>query len=235
MIKYKRILYFEELAMDYKKSRDLAWKILINNGINALPVDVVSICRKEKINLFTYKQSAELIRVLGLEENTKGNDAFSINSMIFYDDEKPCERQRFSIAHELGRIFLHSETSGKATVYNREPSPNDNPLEAEANIFASRILAPLCVLQFLNLNSINEVAEYCDISFSAAKLRFARLCEIRQRNSKRRKEKNRGTFLISKLERELVENFKDYIEKNKKRDYCNEDEKRSVNENEEEN
>ena len=202
--------------LDYKKSRDLAWKILINNGINSLPVDVVHISKKERINLFTYKQGAVLIKDLGLEENTVDNDAFSINSIIFYDDTKPRERQRFSIAHELGHIFLHSETSGKATVYNREPSPDDNPIEMEANIFASRILAPLCVLQFLNLNSINEVAEFCDISFSAAKLRFARLCEIRQRNSIRRKEKNHGTFLISKLERQLVENFKDFIEKNKK-------------------
>lgn len=202
--------------MDYKKSRDLAWKMLISSGASRLPIDVVAISRKEKISLFTYKQSEDFIKALGLEENTVDNDAFSINSMIFYDDTKPRERQRFSIAHELGHIFLHSETSGKATVYNREPTPNDNPLETEANIFASRLLAPLCVLQFLNLNSIAEVAEICDISFSAAKLRFSRLCEIRRRNSERRKAKNHGTFLISKLERELVENFKDFIEENKK-------------------
>ena len=202
--------------MDYKKSRDLAWKILINNRINSLPVDVVSICKNEKISLFTYKQSMDLIKSLDLLENTLENDAFSINSMIFYDDAKPRERQRFSIAHEIGHIFLHSETSGKATVYNREPSPNDNPIETEANVFASRLLAPLCVLQFLNLNSIKEISDICDISFSAAKLRFSRLCEIRRRNSERRKEKNHGTFLISKLERELVGNFKDFIEKNKK-------------------
>jgi hypothetical protein len=66
------------------------------------------------------------------------------------------------------------------------------------------------------LNSIKEIAEVCDISFSAAKLRFSRLCEIRRRNSERRKEKNHGTFLISKLERELVGNFKEFIEENKK-------------------
>ena len=202
--------------MDYKKSRDLAWKILINNGIKRLPVDVASICQNEKISLFTYKQSEELIKSLGLEANTVENDAFSLNSVIFYDDTKPRERQRFSIAHEIGHIFLHSKTSGKATVYNREPSPNDNPIENEANVFASRLLAPLSVLQFLNLNSIKEIAEVCDISFSAAKLRFSRLCEIRRRNSERRKEKNHGTFLISKLERELVGNFKEFIEENKK-------------------
>ncbi len=216
MLKFSKILSLEDYLMNYAKSRDLAWKILINSGVNSLPIDVVAICKKEKISLFTYNQSMDFIKALGLEDNAKDNDAFSLNSMIFYDDTKPRERQRFSIAHELGHMFLHSETSGKATVYNREPQANDNPIEAEANIFASRLLAPLCVLQFLNLNSIKEVSEFCDISFSAAKLRFARLCEIRRRNSERRKSKNHGTFCISKLERELVENFKDFIEKNKK-------------------
>ncbi len=211
--------------MDYKKARDLAWKILINNDIRALPVDVVSICKRERINLFTYSQSMNFIKSLGLEDNAKDNDAFSLNSMIFYDDTKPRERQRFSIAHELGHILLHSERGGKATVYNREPSPCDNPIETEANIFASRILAPLCVLQFLNLNSIKEISEFCEISFTAAKLRFARLCEIRQRNSHRRKEKNHGTFLISKLERSIVENFRDFIEKNKKQNEASEEHK----------
>lgn len=202
--------------MNYGKSRDLAWKILINDGVSELPVDVFAICKKERIMLFTYFQGKSFIESLNLSENVKDNDAFSVNNMIFYDDTKPTQRQRFSIAHELGHIFLHSDTSGKATVYNREPSPTDSPIEAEANIFASRLLAPLSVIQFLNLNSAKEISDFCDISYSAAKLRFARLCEIRRRNSERRKEKNHGTFLISKLERMLIENFKDYIEKNKK-------------------
>jgi len=202
--------------MNYGKSRDLAWKILINDGVSELPVDVFAICKKERITLFTYSQGMSFIESLNLSENVKDNDAFSVNNMIFYDDTKPTQRQRFSIAHELGHIFLHSDTSGKATVYNREPSPTDSPIEAEANIFASRLLAPLSVIQFLNLNSAKEISDFCDISYSAAKLRFARLCEIRRRNSERRKEKNHGTFLISKLERMLIENFKDYIEKNKK-------------------
>ena len=202
--------------MNYIKSRDLAWKMLLNDSISCLPINVVNICKKEKINLFTYKQGENFIKDLELEEHTKENDAFSINDMIFYDDTKPSQRQRFSIAHELGHIFLHSETSGKATVYNREPAPTDNPIETEANIFASRLLAPLCVIQFLNLNSAKEIAEYCDISYTAAKLRFSRLCEIRKRNSERRKEKKHGTFLLSKLERQVIANFAEFIEKNKK-------------------
>ena len=202
--------------MNYNKSRDLAWEILINNNISNLPINVEEICKNEKINLITFSRGQNFIKELDLEEHVVDNDAFSIRSIIFYDDTKPTQRQRFSIAHELGHIFLHMNPPGRATVYNREPSPNDDPIETEANIFASRLLAPMCVIQFLNLNSAKEISEYCDISYTAAKLRFSRLCEIRKRNSIRRKEKNHGTFLLSKLERQVIENFKDYIDKNKK-------------------
>lgn len=202
--------------MNYNKSRDLAWKILINNNISNLPIDIEKICKNEKINLITYSQGKGFIKELNLEEHVVDNDAFSIRSVIFYDETKTKQRQRFSVAHELGHIFLHTNTAARATVYNREPSPNDDPVETEANIFASRLLAPLCVLQFLNLNSAKEISEYCDISYTAAKNRFARLCEIRKRNSIKLKEKNHGTFLLSKLERQVLENFKEYIDKHKK-------------------
>ena len=190
--------------------------MLIDNKISNLPVDVEKICAANGITLFSYEEGKSVIENLDLGENILNNDAFSIGSMIFYDSSKPVQRRRFSIAHEIGHIFLHTISDKKPTVYNREPSANDAPIETEANIFASRLLAPLCVLQFLNLNSAREISEYCDISYTAAKLRFNRLCEIRKRNSERRKEKNHGTFLLSKLERQVIENFKDYIEINKK-------------------
>lgn len=200
--------------MNYAKSRDLAWKLLISNNISSLPIDIEKICRAERITLFSYSSGKHFIKELGLEKHISDNDAFSIDSVIFYNESTSRQRQRFSIAHELGHIFLHINNG--ATVYNREPSPNDDPIETEANIFASRLLAPLCVLQFLNLNSPKEISEYCDISYSAALLRFSRLCEIRKRNSERNKTKNHGTFLLSRLERKVIENFKEYIEKNKK-------------------
>ena len=202
--------------MNYKKARDLAWKILLEDKISSLPIDVIKICKNRKITLITYQQGKELIKALNLEDQIVDNDAFSFENIICYDDTKPSTRQRFSIAHELGHIFMHINQSKYPTRYNRAPAPSDDPVETEANIFASRLLAPLCVLQFMNLNSVKDISDYCDISYYAAKIRFERLCEIRKRNSNRRKEKNHGTFLLSKLEREVIENFKEYIEKNKK-------------------
>ena len=201
--------------MNYKKARDLAWKILLECNIRSLPVDVFAICRHYGITVLSYSNGEHFIRELDLAEHIVDNDAFSLGSVIFYDDTKPPERKRFSIAHEIGHIFLHIVQNNIATAYNREPGPNDDPIEAEANIFASRLLAPLCVLQFLNLNSAREISRVCEISYSAAALRYNRLCEIRRRNSARRKAKNHGTFLLSRLERKVIEAFSEYIEENK--------------------
>lgn len=202
--------------MDYKRARDLSWEILIRNKVSSLPVDVEAICIKEGITLLSYETGRELIENLDLPEHTLDNDAFSVGNIICFDENSSPQRRRFSIAHELGHIFLHTGDGNKVTLYNREPQPLDDPIENEANLFASRLLAPLGVIQFLNLNTISEISQYCDISYSAAKLRYHRLCEIRKRSSKRLKEKKHGTFLLSRLERQVIENFKEYIEKNKK-------------------
>lgn len=200
--------------MNYKNSRDAAWQMLIKNRIASLPVSVQRICKSERVKLFTYEEGSALIQKLGLEEHTTENDAFSIGRRIFYDDTKPTTRQRFSVAHELGHIVLH--TPNEATVYNREISPGDDPIEREANIFASRLLAPLCVLHYLNLNSAAEIAEVCNISMTAAEIRYMRLCEIRERDRRSRERDGYGSFLLSPFERKVLENFKDFITENRR-------------------
>ena len=179
-----------------------------------MPVNVQKICRNERIRLITYAEGEKIVRKLHLESNTVDNDAFSIGRVIFYDASKPIVRQRFSIAHEIGHILLHSTEN--ATVYNREPSPDDNPLEAEANIFASRLLAPLCVLHNLGVQSAEEIAQICHISITSAKIRLERLQEIRERDEKRRDILGRGCFLLSPFERKVCQLFSNYIQKNRR-------------------
>mgnify|MGYP003292230445 CR=1 FL=1 len=200
--------------MNYKNSRDAAWQILIKNKISRLPVSVEKICKAEKIKLCTYQDGEKIIKSLKLLENTIENDAFSIGRVIFYDDTKPKTRQRFSIAHEIGHIMLHCPS--EATVLNREISSTDSPLEQEANIFASRILAPLSILHYLNVSTAEEISEICNISLIAAQIRYQRLCEIRNRDLEMKKTKGYGCFLLSPLERAVYNNFKDYISKNKR-------------------
>ena len=197
--------------MNYENSRDAAWRLLIKHRVSQLPIDVRKICKSEKIRVFAYTRAQKLIGTLGLKENTIGNDAFSFARVIFYNNETTPERQRFSIAHELGHILLHSPDG--ATVYNREISPNDDPKESEANIFASRLLAPLCVLHFLGVNSPEEISALCAISKPASEIRYRRLCEIRVRDEEARNKTGRGCFLLSPLERDVYKNFRGYITK----------------------
>ena len=200
--------------MNYKRSRDAAWQVLIKNQISSLPVSVYKICATEGVRIFTYTEGADFIERLKIGGAKLGNDAFSIQRMIFYDDTRPITRQRFSVAHELGHILLHPQT--EATVYNREISPSDDPHETEANIFASRVLAPICVLHYLNLNTPEEISEVCKISLIAAQIRFERLQILRQRDAEMRKGTGMGCFLLSRYEREVYSNFKTYIEHNKR-------------------
>lgn len=200
--------------MNYKNSRDAAWQLLIKHKISSLPVNLSQICKAEHIKLFTYKEGKSFIRKLRLESNMIGNDAFSIGRIIFYDDKSTIARQRFSIAHEMGHIFLHS--SKKATVYNREQTPNDNPIEAEANVFASRLLAPLCVLHYLHVQNPEEIADICNISMASAQIRFKRLCEIRKRDEIFCRTSGHGCFLLSPSEREVFGLFYTFIETHRK-------------------
>lgn len=189
--------------MNYKKSRDLAWKVLYRCKAERLPISVSDLCKCERIRLFSYTSGADLIYRLGLEEHMRGNDAFSLRRIIFYDERMPIGRQRFSIAHELGHILLHSPEG--VTVYNREPSPNDDPIEHEANVFASRLLAPLCVLHYMNVQSAEEIAETCNISITAARIRYERLQLIRERN------RRTSCFLLSPHERRVYRRFRRFI------------------------
>ena len=110
------------------------------------------------------------------------------------------ERRRFILAHELGHIILGHV--GRVGLLNREPSPEDDPLEQAANVFASRLLAPACVLWGCNVQSAAEIAQLCGISQTAAQFRWERLQLLYQR----------GKFLTSPLERQVYAQFRPYIE-----------------------
>lgn len=120
---------------EYQNARDAVWRLLIDLRISELPVNTVKVCAELEIKLHYY-------------EPTDESDGMScyINGMphIYVSSEVSPERRRFTIAHELGHIILGHV--GKYELVNREPSPGDNPVEQAANVFASRLLSPACVL-----------------------------------------------------------------------------------------
>lgn len=186
---------------NYKRARDAAWRTLIEYHIAELPVRVSSLCEMKKIVLFPYSKNPNFISTVSPNNETDGFTIAGTRTIIFYNDQCTAQRCRFTIAHELGHIVLGHLKRGEITQMNREPDPKDNELEQESNIFASRLLAPACVLHALHINTPEEIAKLCDISIQSARFRAERMHVLNARNK----------FLLSPLEQKVIQQFQPFI------------------------
>ena len=174
---------------EYQGARDMAWRILLREGICALPVGIVGLCGRLGIAVQGYTPQDQ-------------KEGFSVimkgQPVIYVRRDRPKTRKRFTVAHELGHILL-----GHVGEYplSRDPLPQDDPREKAANAFAVRILAPACVLWGCGVQTPEEIAALCGISLEAAAFRAGRLALLRQRNK----------FLTSPLERAVYEQFQPFI------------------------
>lgn len=185
----------------YKNIRDAAWLCLIEFEINQLPIRVLDIAKALNITVLKYSQ----VDKNKLKENESGTTYF-INDKIYiiYRDSESIQRCRFTIAHELGHILLGHELVGDK--HFRKFNTLKTEIEIEADIFASRLLAPACVLWGLNLHTAEEIAKACNISKASAQARADRMETLYKRNK----------FLTSPLERKVFNNFRDFINQNKR-------------------
>lgn len=193
----------------YKQSRNLTWQILISHNITELPVKVSQICKAMRIRVISY--SAGCKTLTNFEDYALNNDGFTFNNIIFYNDKCNVGRQRFTVAHELGHCLLH----GGNGLYNREPNEQDNPIEQEANVFASRLLAPACVLWGLGVTNSKQISDLCNISMQSADFRMERMNELYQREEDFIQKRGKSCFLLSPLEKQVYNQFKTYIQNNK--------------------
>lgn len=182
----------------YKKARDASWQALIDNKVDCLPVDLVQIVNKNGITLLKNSDVHEL------RNGEAGISIFDGKQwFIVYNDDHPIGRKRFTVAHELGHIFLgHPLIAGyHARTTGREVTQTEN----EANVFASRFLAPACVLWGLNAHTAEEIARFCGLSAEAAEIRAKRMAELYKRDK----------FLTSPLEQQVYKQFERFIEQNR--------------------
>lgn len=175
---------------EYQRVRNLSWTILVRENISELPINIILLCKNLDIkvkydNLLTDNDGASII----------------INDVPYIFVKRNCTvaRQRFTVAHELGHILLGHV--GNYELTNREPSPTDNPIEQEANMFAARLLAPACVLWGCGVKTAVEIETLCGISRQAAEYRMQRMNILYAHNK----------FLTSALERKVYEQFQDFI------------------------
>lgn len=179
----------------YKNARNASWQCLIDYNINSLPVKVSQIAKQADIVLL--KNSVVNL----LSENESGMTLSQDDRLyIIYADEQSPQRCRFTIAHELGHIFLghlfKADGNGFLTADDAEHS---------ANVFARDLLAPACVLHELHALTSAAIAELCNISLEAATYRAERIAELKRRKA----------FYLHPLERQVKEQFADFINKKK--------------------
>lgn len=189
----------------YQQVRNASWQILIDCEVKELPVSLNEICKQLGVRVFSYTDAARIIQNKQLADIVTKTDGLSFYNgdmpVILFDQALPLNRNRFTVAHELGHIILGHVKRGQMTVMNREPSPDDNPYETAANQFTVRLLTPACVLWGLDLHTPEEISAVCGISLASATFRAERMKILY----------GRGKFLTSPLERRLYEQFEEFI------------------------
>lgn len=184
----------------YSTIRNASWQVLLDYNINSLPVSLTPICKSSGIKLLK-DSDAKILNVGEYGVSIKQGNTW----YIIYDDTDTRQRIRFTVAHELGHIFLgHDLLYGYHTRKSNLVKPET---ETAADMFAIRLLAPSCVLWGIGAKTSEDIAIACDISITAARIRAQRLDLLKQRNM----------FLKSPLEKQVFTRFQEYIINNRLR------------------
>ncbi|MGA9525959.1 MAG: ImmA/IrrE family metallo-endopeptidase [Myxococcaceae bacterium] len=143
-----------------KEERAGADDILRTLGIAFPPVDVQAVAQRLGITLGWSDHHSGELRV-------EGDDA-----LILIRKGEALVRQRFTVAHELGHLMLHSVD--RAYRHN-DSTFAGNTMEIQANQFAADLLMPLWMMdpaaQAFGAD-LKKLAQLFKVSEQAAKLRF---------------------------------------------------------------
>ena len=158
----------------------LTQRLLADHGVEAPPIPVESIAKAMKCRVvFSPLEDVSGILVRSSEGATIG-----------VNERQPPVRRRFTIAHELGHLLLHS---GNQVTYDHDfrvnlrssaSSEGRDVEEIEANFFAASLLMPDPLLEadprtlFIHVDDdrgVGEIAKTFKVSQQAMTLRLARL------------------------------------------------------------
>ena len=128
---------------DYQSARDAAWRILLDCGVDRLPVNLNTICRRLKIRVLTYGGNIEIIEQAHLSETVRSTDGLTFylhqTPVILFDETVLPEWARFTIAHEIGHILLGHTKPGGTT-----PSTGNHSRETTQRKQRQTSLRPGC-------------------------------------------------------------------------------------------
>lgn len=129
------------MSVNLQKAIQESKKILLTFGVDSPPIPLTDIVSSYGLNI-VYSDFSSI---------PKGNEIAGFidfeSKKIFVNKDDPPNRQRFTIAHELGHYILHPDFVKDETKYKvllRRPLEDKNytPEEKEANCFAANLLVP---------------------------------------------------------------------------------------------
>lgn len=177
---------------DYQKAARAAVDVLRASGIKALPTDPLAIIRplRQSIWLKSYTNFMKMSKLsyqdtvdtLGSDQGVCLYDPTRDVYVILFNDREMNEAwARFTIAHELGHIFLgHHHLTGMER-FLRSSFPDDvyTELEKEANVFARNLLSPaplayaVAALYKNREAAVKAIMKAFNITKAAAEVRLA--------------------------------------------------------------
>lgn len=109
--------------------------LVIELGVKSPPIDLINLLKELDIKLVKKDLENEFAGAALREGEEK---------IIVVSNKDSNERQRFTIAHELGHLILHSDSNLHVDKYfrNNKSSHGTDPKEMEANRFAAELLMP---------------------------------------------------------------------------------------------
>lgn len=182
-----------------------------------LPFNIIgALDQFDNVRSATYRNFAKMhsIPVLDVALYAESNDGathYDANTdryIILYNDDAYKGRMRFTVAHELGHVFLKHlcVLSESKVAANNLFDSSYKVFEIEADRFASMVLCPFPVLRELNINSAAQIRTFCGLSKQASEIKLEQYSEwLKQENNK-------------SWEHEIIGLFEPYI-KTKKRYY----------------
>ena len=149
----------------YRRIDNSVKELMEDYRIESYPIQLKELAKKMGITLVAYSYASKF----GINQpDNLSDDAFTKmdDNIVFYNDSASIERIRFSVAHEIGHIWLeHKRTSRRN--------------EAEANHFAGYLLAPTPVIVEQGFEDAFDIAEFFQISYEAA------CCALRRADSRK--------------------------------------------------
>ncbi|MBS6954800.1 MAG: ImmA/IrrE family metallo-endopeptidase [Enterocloster asparagiformis] len=133
--------------MNFERLYEIIYMIYTDCGIVEFPIDCFEVVRKYGYQIIGY---SELSQKKKAACQKLSGDACLIDDTLYYEENAHPGRIKFSIAHELGHIFLETES------------------EDYCDCFASHFLAPRIMIHRGGYRNADQIHETFGLSYAAA-------------------------------------------------------------------